>query len=188
VARVPYVDVESCRDASLAQTFRAIGEVRGSVSNLFRLVAQCPAGLGPFFGLSTFVREGSSIHPRVREIAILVTAYRLDVPYEVAAHTVAGRAAGLTDQELSVLACGNDTGFSATERAVIHYATEVAHERTVSDFTFAELREQMSETQVVELALVVAWYHLVTAVVVPLHIDLDPELKGAFGNTDVRNG
>jgi alkylhydroperoxidase family enzyme len=186
VARIAYVDPETCDNPSLALTFDAIGEVRGGVSNLFRLVGNCPTALVPFFAMSRFIRDESSISARLREIAILVTAYSFGVPYEIAAHTVAGREAGLTDSELSKLANADDTGFSATERAVIHYAAEVSDGRKVSDASFAELQDRLSEPQILELALVVAWYHLVAAVIVPLRIDLDPELESEFGDANAR--
>jgi AhpD family alkylhydroperoxidase len=157
-------------------TFDEIRRTRGDVSNLFRLIAVCPPALEPFFALSKFVRDDSELPPRLREIAILVTATTFDVRYEIAAHTIAGRQAGLTDDEIQALKAANWTGFSVIEQAVIRYASEVAHRRDAADETIAALLIHFSERQVVELAVIVAWYHLVAAIVQPLRLELDPEL------------
>jgi AhpD family alkylhydroperoxidase len=143
-------------------TFDEIRRTRGDVSNLF--------------ALSKFVRDDSELPPRLREIAILVTATTFDVRYEIAAHTIAGRQAGLTDDEIQALKAANWTGFSVIEQAVIRYASEVAHRRDAADETIAALLIHFSERQVVELAVIVAWYHLVAAIVQPLRLELDPEL------------
>ena len=168
----------------VSRTFDEIRRTRGDVSNLFRLIAVCPPALEPFFGLSKFVRDDSELPARLREIAILVTATTFDVKYETVVHTIAGRQAGLADDEIEALKAGNWTYFSVTEQAVIQYASEVALRRDTSDEIVAALLTHFSERQVVELAIIVAWYHLVAAIVQPLRLELDPDLDAEF----IRNG
>jgi alkylhydroperoxidase family enzyme len=161
----------------VSQTFEEIRQVRGDVINLFRVVANCPPALRPFFALSRFVRDESSLAARLREIAILVTAVTFGVTYQITRHTVAARQAGLTDREISALKAGDWEGFAAAEKAVISYASEVAVRRDVAQETFDVLQAHFSEAQIVELAIIVAWYHLVAAIVQPLRVDLEPELR-----------
>jgi 4-carboxymuconolactone decarboxylase len=172
MSRIPYVKPESA-DGAVRETFSEIAVVRGEVANLFRVIANCPSALAPVFGLSHFVRDESSLPPRLRELAILTTALTLDVPYEIAHHTEAARHAGINQGEIDALRARDDRPFDPTERAVVGYARSVAVDRHVDDAVFGELRAAFAQEQIVEIAVIVAWYHFVAAILQPLEVDLE---------------
>ncbi len=174
MARVPYVE-PSESSSELAELYASIAGLRGSVHNHQRALANQPAALRAFMGMSRYIREEASLPPRLRELAVLATAYALHVPYEIHYHVPAARRAGVSEEQLAAFPDrAAATCWDATERAVLSYADQVARRRDVDDATFQELRAHLSLPEIVDLALTVGFYHLVTAFLLPLRIEPEP--------------
>lgn len=176
MARVPYVDpppLDADDPEGLRALYAEIAATRGTVLDLYRALANAPAALRAYFALSHHVRDHSSLDPRLRELAILATAYALDVEYERHHHVPAARRVGVTDRQLAAFPAWRDAGtlFDPLEHAVLAYADEVARTRAVSGATFAAVRESLSPMQLVDLTLTVAFYHLCAAIILPLEIE-----------------
>ncbi len=168
MARVPYVaaPAEGSPDpAELRELYAEIAGLRGGVHNLYRVLAHNPAGLRAFMGMSRYVRDEASLDPRLRELAVLATAYALDVPYELHHHVPAARRAGVSDVQLRAFP-GWETSeaFDPLERAAMAFARELALKREVDDATFAAVERHLGPAALVDLTLTVGWYHLVTVV------------------------
>lgn len=176
MARIPYVDpppFDADDPAGLRALYAEMTAARGAVLDLYRALANAPAALRAYFVLSRHVRDESSLDPRLRELAILATAHALDVEYERYHHVRAARRAGVPDRQLAAFPAWRDAEalFDPLERAVLAYADEVARTRTVSEVTFATLRDSLSLAQLVDLVLTVAFYHLCAAIILPLGIE-----------------
>ncbi len=103
MARVPYVELSESPGASeLAELFSSLAGLRGSVHNLQRALANQPSALRAFMGMSRYVRDESSLAPRLRELAVLAVSYAHNVPYEIHYHVPAARRAGVSEQQLAV--------------------------------------------------------------------------------------
>jgi alkylhydroperoxidase family enzyme len=177
MARVPYVDASaSSQTAELTELFAGIVDLRGSVHNLHRALANQPAALRAFMGMSRYVRDDSRLDPRLRELAILATGYALDVAYEQHHHVRMARRVGLSETKIEAFPRWWDSDvFDALERAVLSYADQVARRRDVDDETFATLRRHFDDASIVDLAMTVGWYHLCAAILVPLRIGIEEE-------------
>ncbi len=175
MARVPYVDPwEPSVGPELSELFSSIAGLRGSVHNLQRALANNPAALRAYLGMSRYVRDESSLAPRLRELAVLAVAHVQNVPYEIHYHVPAARRAGVPEEQIAAFPnwAASDR-FDAVERAVLTYADQVARRLEVDDEVFEELKRHLSLPDVVDLVLVVAWYHLCSAVIVPLQIEAE---------------
>lgn len=167
-------------DPSLRPVLDDILRLRGSVYNLHRVLAHSPKGLRAFMGFSEYLRDNADLEPRLRELATLRVSTLHDVAYEIAQHQAPARRAGLTAEQIAAVADWHTHAdlFDARERAVLAYAEESASNGfRVSDETFAALREQLGDHEIVDLSLVVGWYLLCAAVLVPLEIEIEPELR-----------
>lgn len=175
MARVPYVgEMAGSGPNELQDIYGYITEHRGSVINLYRAIANQPNALRAFMDTSRYIREGSELPPRLRELATLATAYVLDAPYERLHHIPIARRVGVTEEQLAAFPRWQDHDcFSPVERAVLAYADQVARTRDVDDATFAAVREHLSVGATIDLVLTVAWYHCVAAILGPLHVDLE---------------
>jgi alkylhydroperoxidase family enzyme len=175
VARLPYVDANAGDSIpGLRQLYAEITDLRGSVHNLHRELANQPEALRAFMGMSRYVRDDAQLAPRLRELAVLATAYALDVPYEKIHHIPAARRVGVTEAQLAAFPdWASAEVFDATERAVLGYADQVARRREVDDAIFASLQASLSPGEIVDLALTVGWYHLCAAILGPLLIETE---------------
>jgi alkylhydroperoxidase family enzyme len=150
---------------------RALGR---PVLNLYRILANQPPALRAFLGMSRYIRGDNSIPVPLREVTILATAYALGVRYEQVAHLDAARRAGVPEAKLAAFPAWQTSGvFDAAERAAMTYAHEIATSRRVSGATFDALRAHFEPPQIIDLTLIVGWYHLCGAVLVPLEVDVE---------------
>lgn len=173
MARLPYVD-DSAGSDELQRLYRDIAGLRGAVHHLHRVLANQPDALRAFMAMSRYVRNEAELAPRLRELAVLATAYALDVDYEKHHHVPAARRAGVTEAQLATFPDWRASdAFDASELAVLDYADQVARSRDCADATFARLRRHLSDSQIADLALTVGWYHLCAAIIGPLRIEIE---------------
>ena len=115
---------------------------------------------------------------RLRELVILRTAFRFDGRYEWAHHIEMGEAEGVTPAELAAL--GGDLGAAAwtpLEDAALRAVDETADAGAVSDATWAALADELAESELIELLMLIAHYMMLTTVLRSLQIQLEPRAE-----------
>lgn len=176
MARLPALLPGEIDDEELAPLYEEIAELRGAVLNLHQALAHQPAALRAFMGMSRYVRDEAALDDRLRELAVLATAYALDVAYEKHHHLSVARRAGISEAKLAAFPGWAESGlFEPAERAVLAYADQVARSRAVTSETFNDLQRHLSRREIVDLALTVGWYHLCAAIIGPLEIEIEIE-------------
>ncbi len=162
-------------DESLQPVLAAILRLRGEVYNLHCALANSPKALCAFIAFSEYVRDNADLNPRLRELAVLRVATLHQVTYEIAQHQAPAQRAGLTEEQIVAVTHWHEhaTLFDARDRAVLAYTEESAATFRVSETTFATVRQYLSDSEIVDLSLVVGWYLLCAAVLVPLEIELE---------------
>lgn len=128
----------------------------GSAPNLFRLVANSPAALEGYLGLSGALGKGS-LSASTRERIALAVSQVNTCGYCLAAHTFIGRnMLKLDDAEIAA----NRRGRSADTRAdaALHFAVQVTEQRGhVSDEDLRAVKDAgYSDAEIVEIVLHVA--------------------------------
>lgn len=172
MARLPYVEAGASPAAD--ELFTEIEGMGRPVLNLYRVLANQPPALAAFLGMSRYVRSASSLDPGLRELAILATAHELGQVYEVAHHTDAARAAGVSTEKLEAVAPGGAVGvLTAHERAAVEFAKQAAHTRSCDDATFQHLQSLFSVEELVDLVLTTGWYHLCAVILGSLRVELE---------------
>ncbi|GLW66326.1 carboxymuconolactone decarboxylase [Actinomadura rubrobrunea] len=114
-------------------------------------------------GLGAAIRYRGALPARCREIAILVVAAVWDSAFERHAHEAAGRAAGLTDEELRALRDGDDDVFSGVfaderERVVAVTTRTLAERHDLTDEEYARAVDVLGADGVFELTAIVGYY------------------------------
>jgi AhpD family alkylhydroperoxidase len=108
---------------------------------------------------------------RLRELAILTVARLNGGGFEFAAHQKIGREAGVTESQIAALAAFETSPvFTERERAVMAYAAEVTQYIKVQDTTWAVVASFLSNRELIELVLNVAWYNQTARVTTPLQL------------------
>src|SRR5579859_489018 len=105
----------------------------------------------------------SSLEVRVREVTIARTCALNECEYQWGNHqAVFGGAAGFTEEERysTVHGTPEDPLWSDRDRAVLRAVDELVLTRRLSDKAWNELRQHLSEGQILEVVTVVGWYAL----------------------------
>jgi uncharacterized peroxidase-related enzyme len=137
MARIRPVD-ESSAEPETAELLRSVKKKMGSVPNLISTMANSPAVANAYLGFSQAL-SGGKLPSRLREQIALVVGEANSCEYCVAAHTVLGKGAGLTEEETRD--ARRATSQNERERAALDFARKVVQARgIVTDSDVEQLR------------------------------------------------
>lgn len=171
MARLPYLTKDDLKAEDKELLARDIA--------LYRILSHSPDAARAFGTLGKFIRFGSKLDGRLRELVILQIGYVAKSAYEWAHHIEIGREFGVGDADIDALIQESKGGTSALppfERALLRAAREIELDRRVSDEAFAALRERLDDELIVEFTLFATFYCAVVRTLLTLEIDLEPEL------------
>jgi alkylhydroperoxidase family enzyme len=118
---------------------------------------------------------------RLRELVILRTADRFGGRYEWAQHIELAALAGVTPAEVAAVSEGgaglNAIEWSPVEQAALRAVDETADEGAVTDATWDTLAEQLTESELIELLMLIGHYLMLTTVLRSLRIPLEPRAE-----------
>ena len=159
----------------------------GRPLNIFLTLAKNPPLFDVFTRFGSHLLFKGEVPPREREIVILRVGWRSQSEYEFGQHTVIGKQAGLTDDEITRLARADISGWSGDDAALIRLADDLCTHNVVTDDTWAHLSKKWSEAQLLELLMLAGYYRLVSGVLNSAGVALEPATPGwPAGTDDVR--
>src|SRR6202451_4898946 len=151
MARVPYFDRADLPPEHQDWTNRPI--------NLFRARVKSPGPARGWSGIGHYIRHGSKLDPRLRELAILQVGYVARSPYEYSHHIKIGHDFGVSDDDIRAIAAetqGRATDLEPLAKTVLRAAREMSTDLAISDATFAHLREKLHAEPLIHLVLTMA--------------------------------
>jgi alkylhydroperoxidase family enzyme len=147
--------------------------------NIFRTLAHHPKLLKRWLVFGSHVLAKSTLPARERELAILRVGWRCGSEYEFGQHTVIGREAGVTADEVRALTRPLDEhGWSDDDRALLTAVDELHDDQCISDATWARLGERWDDQQLIDLVFAVGQYTLVSMALNTLGVELDEGVPG----------
>jgi AhpD family alkylhydroperoxidase len=139
--------------------------------NLLATLARHPKLARSYLRFSGYLLLDSTLPARIRELAILRVAHRLDCAYEWSHHVKMGREAGLSDAEIAATQTGDmAAGF---ERAVIDAVDELDEKSNLSDPTWAALCERLDERQRMDLIFTIGGYTALAMAINAFGVEVD---------------
>jgi uncharacterized peroxidase-related enzyme len=157
-----------------------VAKVRfGRVPNLAKTMANSPAALGGWLGLSAGLDE-SVLSPALRQQIALTVSQLNGCRYGLAVHSAVGRLVGLCLQE--IVAARHATATDAKTGAALKFAQTLVERRGhIGDADFSAVRAAgFSNSEIVEIIVQVAYDTLMNYVAIATQLDLDcrpePEL------------
>jgi 4-carboxymuconolactone decarboxylase len=136
---------------------------RGNVGGPFPALLRSPDLCERAAHLGEFLRFGTSLSPRLSEMAILMTAVRWRAQYEWYAHASLARKGGLADDVIEALRTGRTpTKMQDDEAALYAFCTELHDTKRVSDAVYKNAVAAFGETGVVEIIGLSGYYTLVS--------------------------
>jgi 4-carboxymuconolactone decarboxylase len=168
---------------------RTIGSDRndGRPLNIFLTLAKNPELYDAFTKLGTHLLFKGGVPAREREIVILRVGWRSQSEYEFGQHTVIGKAAGLTDDEIDRLTRPDLDGWSDDDAVLVRLADDLCAANVVTDDTWQALSARWKEPELLELLMLAGFYRLVSGLLNSAGVALEPTTPGwPAGAGDVR--
>jgi len=170
MARLPYLDKSDLLPEHQDLLARNI--------NLYRLLAHSPRAARSLNTLARYIRDGSRLDPRLREMAILQVGYVTRSAYEYSHHIRISRDFEVSDDDIRAVAAetaGRPTALDPLDKAVLRAARDVTSELAVSDETFAALRQGLDEERLTDLFVTIAYYNGLVRLMAAMQIDVEDE-------------
>jgi alkylhydroperoxidase family enzyme len=170
MARVPYLDTADLSAENQDLLKRPI--------NLHRALAHSPGAARAMNGIGQFIRYGSKLDPRLRELAILQVGWLACSPYEWSHHVKIGHDFGVTDDDITALiddTAGKPVKLDVMAKTVLLAAREMTRDGGMSDRTFTTLQSALGNEQVVDLTVTIGFYNAVVRVLATLQIEVEED-------------
>jgi 4-carboxymuconolactone decarboxylase len=164
MALIPYADEDPQDDRTKAMADR-LPEPR---INLFRMLANAPALIGPTLRLGEAILTKSDMDPKLRELVILRAARVTGSEYEWVQHERIARLVGLTDEEIA--------GAPDDQRAALRLVDELLA-GTPSEALVIEVATELGRAQLLEVILTTGYYAMLGGVMRAVQLDLDDVLE-----------
>ena len=170
MARVPYLEMSDLSPENQDLLKRRI--------SLFQALVNSPNAARAFSGLVQFIRFGSKLDPRLRELAILQVGWLARSPYEWSHHVKLGLDFGVSEADIQALiddTAGKSTTLDALTRNVLRAAREMTLDGAMADATFAELQQALGNELIVDLTVTIGFYNAVVRLLATLQIDVEDD-------------
>jgi alkylhydroperoxidase family enzyme len=170
MARVPYLEMSDLPAEHQDLLKRRI--------SLTQALVNSPNAARAFGGLGQFIRYGSKLDPRLRELAILQVGWLARSPYDWSHHVKLGHDFGVSDDDIQALiddTAGKPTQLDDMAKMVLRAAREMTTDGAMTNATFAALQQALGNEQIVDLTITIAFYNAVVRVLATLQIDVEED-------------
>src|SRR5262249_7629013 len=148
MTRLPYLD-----QSDLAPEFK---DLLARNINLMRALAHNPRAARASNPVGRYIRHESALDPRLRELAILQVGYLAKQEYEYSHHVKIGRDFGVSDDDIRAIAeetAGHSSELEPVAKLVLCAAREMTNASTISAPTFAALRKELNNAELIDLVM-----------------------------------
>ena len=180
MARVPYVTRENMTPEG-QKVWDEVERSRGEVAGNFRALLNSPQGAGNMAVFGRYIRFETPLDPRVKTLAILTAAREADGHYVWTVNQPEAREAGLSDEVIgAILQRRAPVGLEPKDAAVVQFVLELLRHHRVSDVSFEALRSQVGDSGIVDVLLVVGYYHGLAHSLQALEVELPEGVASAL--------
>lgn len=177
--RLPMPAAADMNDAQRAAAQALVDGPRKGVYGPFLPLLRSPDLLERVAKLGEFLRFGSAIEARVRELVICATARHEGNQFEWLMHAPLAVQAGVNAAAVESLRLGaRPKGLQADEELALDFTHELLHTHGVSDPTYAAALAAFGEQGVVELTTLIGYFTMVNWV---MNVARTPAMASAQG-------
>lgn len=179
--RIPYPDIDQASE-EVQTTFGKLG----APMNIFRMMAHAEGCFKPFMRLGASMLTRLQLDPKLRELALLHAVKIAGGDYEWVQHVPVAVGLGASQAQISALEADSidDACFNDEERAVLRFTGEVVRDVRASDDALSDVRQYLSDREVVELILMSGFYITLARLTETTGVENDPprgnEIIGAL--------
>jgi 4-carboxymuconolactone decarboxylase len=159
MARVPFVQ----RDTMTPQGQRVWDEIersRGGVARNYAAILNNPPAASAYAALGGYVRFETPLDPRVKALAVLTAAREASGHYVWTVNQRGAREAGISDDIVAAIReFRAPMGLADRDATVVQFVLEILRQHRVSDATYEALRSQIGDAAIIDMLVVVSYYH-----------------------------
>jgi len=175
--RMPALPDAALTDAQAAAKAAIINGPRGTFEGPFIPLLRSPDLMGRLEKVGEYLRFGSRLNARVRELAILLVASEYRENTEWGIHKPIALKAGLGETVIEAVAQGRrPASLAEDEQIAWDFVFEILTKRRVSDVTYESAVQQFGEDGVIDLTCLCGYYGLLALV---LNVAQTPPPPGA---------
>ena len=131
--------------------------------------------------LGAFCRYGTSLPPRLSELAIITVGAYWRAGFEWHVHAPLAIAAGIEPAAVEAIRIGATPDFAqADEAAVWRFTHQLLHDRQVDDDAYQAAQAALGPSAVVELVGIVGYYGLISMTINAFHVPLPEGAANPF--------
>jgi len=176
MARVPPVASKSDMAPEHQHVFDQVMDVCGRVRGPFGVLLYSPTLAEKLLPMVPYAREGSSIDPQLRQIAVLAAVRERDANYVWAAQVDVARRVGLREAVIDLLrAKGDPSALAPEERDIVTYVRQLMRTNRVEQPVFDTLLQRHGVQWLVELTALANFYVALSGVVNAFDVDVPPD-------------
>jgi 4-carboxymuconolactone decarboxylase len=185
--RPPLLD-ETSLSPTQRQVFDAIcSGPRGVVEGPLRIWLQSAELADKAQALGAFCRYGTSLPPRLSELAILVTGAFWNAGFEWAVHAPIAIRNGVSEAAVEAIRTGTRPDFALEDEALVYEFSRELHEHhAVSDAIYHRACAALSPKGVVELVGLLGYYTLISMTINAFNVPLPEGAPAPFGEEQGR--
>lgn len=171
VALIPYAD-DDPRDDRVRELVERLPQPR---INLFRMLANAPALIGPTLRLGEAILTKSELDPALRELAILHVARLTGTEYEWVQHQEIARLIGVDDDKIQAVSDGDLTSdvFEQRELLTLRIVGHVLEDAAPPAELVTETEAAIGRAPLLELLIVIGYYAMLGGVMRAVRLDVD---------------
>lgn len=163
MSRIPLPSPDNMTDDQKRVYEKIVSGPRGRLVGPLRAALHSPELAERWQALGALLRFGTSLPPRVSELAIVVTARRWNSQIEWHIHAQAARAAGIADAVLDAIQSRATPSFDSRDDEVVYeFARQLQETGQVDPALYAEAVARWQAVGVVELTAVIGYYTMVS--------------------------
>jgi 4-carboxymuconolactone decarboxylase len=163
MSRIPFPTPDTMSEAQKQVYERIVSGPRGRLVGPLRAALHNPELAERWQAFGALLRYGTSLPPRVSELAIVVTARRWNSQIEWHIHAQAAADAGIAPAVLEAIRARRAPAFETSDDEIVYeYARQLQETGQVAPVLYARAVERWGVAGVVELTAVIGYYTMVS--------------------------
>jgi len=148
---------------------------RGAVPHIFHLLLTSPDLASRVQELGSLCRYGTSLPPRLSELAILIVARHWNADYEWRIHESEARRAGVPGAVIAAVKVGSRPRFEDEDLELLYdFCTQFFLANDVAETLFRRVEARFGRKATIELAAIVGYYSMLAIIIRIFRVPPEP--------------
>jgi 4-carboxymuconolactone decarboxylase len=144
-----------------------------AAGNALATLVRHPDLTAVYLPFNTYLLQGSTLPPRIRELAILRVAHYRGCAYEWGHHVLLARAEGISDHDIAAVQTGSLT--DEFDRTLVAAVDELHQQSRITAITWAALGARLDDRQRMDLIFTVGGYGVLATALNTFGVELEPD-------------